>query len=284
MFRFRIFLLLFLLSQCTSSSSVEKKEPNLVSANANPSLLSDGLYAIRYGKLLYSNQLMNSESEEGESEIVLLFYLLKLGSRIILIDTGISSKETVRKFGVQDWVSPERSLSSAGILPSSVQEIVLTHYHFDHAGGLDLFPDAKIYVRAQDWTALKKSNWFPNLERKLLLKERSKKIQLLDSSLELAQNFRILFTGGHTAGSLAVEWSLHPGKGFLITGDECYWIDPCKKGKGLPKAAAFSVQNNKEFLDYVDVLSSQGSMILTMHDPQVLSQGKEVLPGIFKLY
>ncbi|TGK03236.1 MBL fold metallo-hydrolase [Leptospira langatensis] len=227
---------------------------------------------------------MEQGAEEGESEISLLFYLVKLGKKHILIDTGISSKETAKRFQVRDWTSPEKLLSSIGILPSSIEDIVLTHYHFDHAGGLDLFPNAKVYVQSHDWNTLKKSNWFSNQERKLSLKERYKKVQFLDSSIELIPNFRILLTGGHTAGSVAIEWSIRPGKRFLITGDECYWIDPCKKGIGLPKEAAFSVRNNKEFLDYVEVLSSQGSTILTMHDPQVLSEGKEVLPGIFKLY
>ncbi len=244
----------------------------------------DGLYAILYGKSPYPNRLTNSGKEEGDEEIVFLFYLVKFENRIILIDTGISSRETGKKNGIQDWISPDKILLKAGVSPKSITEIILTHYHFDHAGGLDLFPNAKIYIRPSDWESLKRSDWFPGLKRNLLDKEKTKKVVLLESSLEIFSNFRILFTGGHTAGSVAVEWFRDRGQRILITGDECYWIEHCVEGTGLPPAAAYSIRNNKEFLDYLNLLASQGTRILTMHDPAVLFDAEEISPRIFKLY
>ncbi|WP_244282999.1 MBL fold metallo-hydrolase [Leptospira neocaledonica] len=271
-----------LLFYCGTSSSPKVKNPSLEISGSKLPLreLQDGLYAILLGKSFYPNRLTNSDIRDGESEIVFLFYLIKLEKRYILIDTGTSSISNP-DITIHNWISPDKILGSAGIKPGMIGEIILTHFHSDHSGGIGLFPNAKIYVTPEDWDALKKTN--RSVNSKLVAKERSKKVQFVNSSLEVFQNFRILLTGGHTQGSIAVEWLVSSGKKFLITGDECYWIEFCKQGQGLSSEATFSLSNNKEFLDYVSVLSSSGTKVLTMHDPNILSLGEEVFPRIYKV-
>ncbi|MGJ4787630.1 MBL fold metallo-hydrolase [Leptospira koniambonensis] len=280
----KIFILVFsvLLFYCGTSSSPKIKNPSqeVSGSRLPPGALEDGLYAILLGKSSYPNRLTNSDKQDGESEIVYLFYLIKLEKRYILIDTGTSSVSTP-EITVHNWISPDKILGSAGIKPGMIGEIILTHFHLDHSGGIGLFPNAKIYITPEDWDSLKKTN--QSTSGKLLAKERSGKVQFLNSSIEVFKNFRILLTRGHTQGSVAVEWLLSPSKKFLITGDECYWIEFCKQGQGLPSEGSFSLSNNKEFLDYVSVLSSSGTKILTMHDPAVLSFGEEIFSRIYKL-
>ncbi|MEI1277250.1 MBL fold metallo-hydrolase [Leptospira venezuelensis] len=223
---------------------------------------------------------MNSDTRDGDSEIAYLFYLIKLEKRYILIDTGSSSISTP-EITIHNWISSDKILGSAGIKSGMIGEIILTHFHSDHSGGIGLFPNAKIYVTPEDWDSLKKTK--RSVRSNFFAKERSGKIQLINSSLEVFKNFRILLTRGHTQGSVAVEWLKSPGKRFLITGDECYWIEFCKQGQGLSLEGAFSLSNNKEFLDYVSVLSLSGTKILTMHDPAVMSLGEEVFPRVYKL-
>ncbi|PJZ27011.1 Zn-dependent hydrolase [Leptospira hartskeerlii] len=279
----KIFILLVsvLSVYCGISSSPKIKNPSpQISGSVSPTELQNGLYAILLGKSFYPNRLTNSDKEEGESEIAFLFYLIKLEKRYILIDTGTSSISTP-EITVHNWISPDKILGSAGIKPGMIGEIILTHFHLDHSGGIGLFPNAKIYVTPEDWNSLKKTNQYASL--RLLAKERSGKVQFVNSSLEVFQNFRILLTRGHTQGSIAIEWLASPGKKFLITGDECYWVEFCKQGQGLSSEGTFSLSNNKEFLDYVSVVSSSGTKILTMHDPAVLSLGEEIFPRIYKL-
>ncbi|EQA35218.1 metallo-beta-lactamase domain protein [Leptospira inadai serovar Lyme str. 10] len=246
--------------------------------------LEDGLYAVLYGKGKYPNYLTDSGKKEGEQELAFLFYLIKQNKRIILVDSGISSEETRSKYGIRDWVSPDKILLKAGIRPTAVTDIILTHFHFDHAGGLDVFRNARIYVRPQEWELLKKANWFADQTKILHARENEKKVIFLQSSIELFPNFRIIFTGGHTPGHSAVEWLRAPKNRVLITGDECYFIDHCIEGTGLPASAASSVRNNREFLQYVELLAEQGTKIFTSHDSIILEQNPEILPRIFKIY
>ncbi|TGM97488.1 MBL fold metallo-hydrolase [Leptospira dzoumogneensis] len=275
----KIFILLasVLLFYCGTSSAPKIKNPG---SRLPPSELQDGLYAVLVGKSVYPNRLTNSDKQDGESEIAFLFYLIKLEKRYILIDTGTSSISTP-EITAHNWISPDKILGGAGIKPGMIGEIILTHFHSDHSGGISLFPNAKVYITPEDWDSLKKSN--RSAGSKFAAKERSGKIQFINSSLEVFKNFRILLTRGHTQGSVAVEWLVSPGRKFLITGDECYWVEFCKQGQSLSSEGTFSLSNNKEFLDYVSVLSGNGTKILTMHDPAVLSFGEEIFPRIYKL-
>ncbi|EQA45973.1 metallo-beta-lactamase domain protein [Leptospira broomii serovar Hurstbridge str. 5399] len=282
------FILLYFISCKSASKPTPENLPREIkSKTATTSVfggLEDGLYAVLYGKGKYPNYLTDSGEKEGEQELAFFFYLIKQNKRIILVDSGISSEETRSKYGIQNWISPDKILLKAGIRPNMVTDIILTHFHFDHAGGLDLFHNARIYVRPQEWELLKKTNWFVNQAKILHAKENDRKVIFLQSSVELFPNFRIIFTGGHTPGHSAVEWLRAPKNRVLITGDECYFIEHCIEGTGLPISSASSVRNNREFLHYVELLAEQGAKIFTFHDPIILEQNPEIFPRIFKIY
>ncbi|TGL60933.1 MBL fold metallo-hydrolase [Leptospira sarikeiensis] len=282
----KIFSLLICISvlKCgTSSSKSQKENPPIPGSNLPRTSLENGFYAILVGKSFYPNRLTNSETREGDSEIAHISFLIKLEKHYILIDSGTSSNVVSADRVIHNWISPDKILGTAGIKPSMIQEIILTNFHPDHSNGIGLFPNAKIYITPNDWATLKEINRSKPFLSKLLSIERSKRIQFIQSSLEVFPNFRILITGGNTKGSIAIEWLKNSNQKFLITGDECYWIEFCKNGIGLPSEVAYSILNNQQFLDYVSIVSSSGTKVFTMHDPSIFSSKEEVFPRIYKL-
>ncbi|TGK11601.1 MBL fold metallo-hydrolase [Leptospira fletcheri] len=245
--------------------------------------LEDGLYAVHYGN---GRRLeLSDESEDGteRKETVFLFYLIKSGNRILLIDSGISSVRTKDRYGLKDWASPSTILEKAGIRGSMVTDIVLTHFSADHAGGLDLFPRARVFINPNDWELLKKTDWFPNLRKILHTKEKDKKLTFVQGSLEVFPDFRILFTGGRTPGHSAVEWLRFPKNRVLFAGDECIFTELCAGGKDPAGLPLYSVKNHREFIQYLELLVEQGTKILTFHDPSLLRPEEEVFPRIYRI-
>ena len=92
--------------------------------------------------------------------------LVRGDGRTILVDTGNGGKfdEKLRSIykidaGGRDLVA---SLAARGVTPESVTDVILTHLHFDHAGGstervngelVPVFPRARYYVQAEHWRA-----------------------------------------------------------------------------------------------------------------------------------
>ena len=85
--------------------------------------------------------------------------LIETGSELVLVDTGFGLQEVANPHSrlsgfFLDLVSPDfreemtaiRQIENLGFAPRDVRHIVLTHLDFDHAGGLDDFPQARVHM------------------------------------------------------------------------------------------------------------------------------------------
>lgn len=124
-----------------------------------------------------------------------------------------------------EWSVPAQ-LRARGVDPASVQAIVMTHLHFDHASGLSQFPGATVSVDAREHAKAIKGNplegFMPHL-----LKTPGQQWRMLpgdDDEIDLLGDgtIRLLSTPGHTPGHRSVALRLSSGGDLLLTGDAAY--------------------------------------------------------------
>lgn len=119
------------------------------------------------------------------------FYVLARDGAAVLIDTGASARRALA------------GLQQLGVEPRSVSHVFLTHSDSDHVGGLDLFPEAAVYMSAREQAVI--DGTIPR--RLLFLKHRNRftrrYVPLEDEGTVSAGPFRVraLWTPGHTPGS-----------------------------------------------------------------------------------
>lgn len=86
--------------------------------------------------------------ELNRIELALRLVLIKDGPRNILIDTGIGDyhgQKWDERFGVVGKPSPlELALAEIGVKPEDITDLVISHLHFDHVGGIGKMVDGKI--------------------------------------------------------------------------------------------------------------------------------------------
>jgi len=148
------------------------------------------------------------------------------GGRMILCETGIGSffppKMRERYGVVEDEHVLLRSLAGLGLTHEQIDVVVLSHLHFDHAGGVLtawaedaepqlLFPNARFVVGAEAWERAQhphfrdRRSFIPEL---LPLLERSGRLELVEEggqSTTLGPAYRFHLSQGHTPGLLLIE-------------------------------------------------------------------------------
>jgi len=124
--------------------------------------------AVKFRKNGFYTQPMVFGGEEGPGKYdinvryrgSLQNYLIDTGDEVILVDTGIPAgtpeevpDENSLLYTGKDICSYMEAFSALGYKPEQVTKILLTHKHADHSGELKSFPDAKIYVNADEVSA-----------------------------------------------------------------------------------------------------------------------------------
>jgi len=239
------------------------------------------VYAIEYGKSLYPSDLVNTRVSAPYVRLSWMFYAILHNSSVILVDTGMASDRQAYKFRIDQFQTALDALRPLSISPDDVSDIVLTHSHIDHAGGIRSFPNARVHIQKNEIEYVLASVRYHDLENALRETDARGKLVIHDGDYLLDTIIHVKRTAGHTAGSQSVALDLPSGK-TLITGDECYFIGSCVDGIPLPVDAAFSVENNRLFLGWVH--SHPEMNLLTLHDPAIQSSFRSVWHGTVQVH
>ncbi|MET4219527.1 glyoxylase-like metal-dependent hydrolase (beta-lactamase superfamily II) [Bradyrhizobium sp. LB7.2] len=146
--------------------------------------------------------------------------MVRSGGKTILIDAGLGSDPNLNLPRAGQLI---KRLAAAGIDLSSVTDLVLTHLHMDHIGGLlvngvkeQLRKDLRIHVaaaevkfwEAPDFSRTAMPEGFPDALRataKRFVKEFGARLRLFDDEHEVAPGVIARRTGGHTPGHSVVR-------------------------------------------------------------------------------
>jgi glyoxylase-like metal-dependent hydrolase (beta-lactamase superfamily II) len=172
--------------------------------------------------------------------------LVEAPEALVLVDTGIGNKEDDRFreiYGVENEGEPTRledAIRAAGFAPDDIDIVLLTHLHFDHAGGATVrgvdgtvspaFPGARHVVQRGelDFAASPSERVRASyLERNLAPLTRAGIWSLVEGEAEITRGVRVLPTPGHTPYHQSV----------LVESDgetACYLADACPTVAHIP--------------------------------------------------
>ena len=62
---------------------------------------------------------------------------------------------------MKNYLRPDEAVKLAGVQPEQVTDIVISHAHWDHMGGIDLFPKAQVWIQAEEYRYYTLAAWQP---------------------------------------------------------------------------------------------------------------------------
>ena len=110
------------------------------------------VYGIRYATLkdFSVSGLVAGADKDRKMDIAMYVWLIKGGGKNILFDCGFYRDKFIRRWHPSDFVKPSEVLEKVGLKPADITDVIISHIHWDHADGFDLFPKAKIWIQKDE--------------------------------------------------------------------------------------------------------------------------------------
>lgn len=242
-------------------------------------------------------------SNQGMTDIPMLYSVIASAPaaaerRLILVDCGFKSGNSMTGSRFQNIEMPETVLAKTGFRPEDVDTLVLTHLHFDHAGNFDAFPNARIYVQRREYErwqeviaaipdlSVGKEHWaLSSMDVEVLQRfgaaVAAGRVTLLDGDSKIAPGVHCrLAADTHTFGSQWVEVETHSGP-YVIAGDCVYWYANIER-MWPPGYVQGNTWNLVATYDRLKTLvgAEQLERIVPGHDMRVFTRHRNWLTGL----
>jgi glyoxylase-like metal-dependent hydrolase (beta-lactamase superfamily II) len=249
------------------------------------------VYAIRYATIPgFPVAGLVAGAEKGPTiDIAMMVWLVRGGGRTILVDSGFYRPQFFKNWKVTDFVRPNEAVARAGVKPDEVTDVILTHAHWDHADGADLFPKARIWIQKDEYTYYTGSAWQPGgkhggidpddvlMLTKMNLEGR---MHLIDGDQEIFPGIRVYTGGRHTWASQYATVETRSGT-VVLASDNMYLYE--NLDRHLPIAQTFDAQSNLRAQDRMKSLAAKPELIVPGHDPAVLTRFPKVTPNVVRI-
>lgn len=248
------------------------------------------VYAVRYGHRdsVPAAEAFHKEHAAPPLGMDYFVWAITNGQRTVVVDTGFAEPEGTRR-GRTFLRSPAEGLALLGIDAGQVEHVVLTHFHYDHIGGVALFPKARFWVQdaeMQFYTgryatrpAFRGSIYLPDILAIVTLNYDGR-VKFSDGDAEVVPGVWVHTASGHTAGMQIVSVATAAGRAVL-TSDASHYYANIEEGNSFNTFV--DLAGVYRGYDRIRELAASPDLIVPGHDPLVLQRLKPVADGIVEL-
>lgn len=207
--------------------------PGVASRNARAQSAATPDYtiqAIRYASAPddVSNLVMGAPKEK--TNLAMVVWLIRGGGRNILFDSGYHRDTFQKYFPSTDYIRPDEAVKLAGVQPDEITDVVISHAHWDHLGGIDLFPKATIWIQKEEYRYYTGTAWQPGGDhggidpadvQELVKLNTEGRVRFVDGdNVEIFPGIRAYTGGHHTYASQYLRVDGNPP--FVLASDNVY--------------------------------------------------------------
>jgi glyoxylase-like metal-dependent hydrolase (beta-lactamase superfamily II) len=249
------------------------------------------VHAVRYATIdsFPVRALVKGADSTRTLDIAMMCWLLQgPPGRHVLVDAGFYRQKFIDAWKPADYVRPSEALARFGVPPDSITDIVITHIHWDHMDGADLFPNARIWIQRQEYGYYVRADGRPahaaidSLDAAMLAGlMQAGRVSLVDGDArEIIAGITVYTGGKHTYASQYVGVRLAKGTA-IIASDNMYLYE--NLDRRAPIAQTLDAASNLAAQDRMRKLASDPRLIVPGHDPAVFERFRRVAPGVVRI-
>jgi glyoxylase-like metal-dependent hydrolase (beta-lactamase superfamily II) len=213
-----LFLIILLLAGSAASSREASPDYSIVAIR----------YADSPGDLV--SDLVVGAPKDEKIDTVFAIWLIRGGGHNILFDSGFHRERWFKEWNIQNYLRPDEAVKLAGVQPEEITDIVISHAHWDHMGGIDLFPKAVVWIQKEEFRYYSGEAWQaggdhggidPDDVQFLVRLNTEGRLRLVDGdNVEILPGIRAYTGGRHT---YAAQYLMVEGKPrFVLASDNTY--------------------------------------------------------------
>jgi glyoxylase-like metal-dependent hydrolase (beta-lactamase superfamily II) len=254
------------------------------------------VFAIRYASIpdFPVNALIAGADPARKLSIAMTVWLVRGNGRVILVDSGFYRPQFFKDFKVDAFIKPSDAIAQSGITPAikpeDVTDVVITHMHWDHADGMDLFPNARIWLQKDEYTYYTGEAWQqprthggidPEDVLAVVKLNLAGRVTLVNGDAQEIFPGITCYTGGkHTFQSQYVGVNTNAGT-VVLASDNMYLYENLEKH--VPIAQTLDAASNLRAQDRMKQLAASPRLIVPGHDPAVFEKFPRVSERVVRI-
>ena len=238
------------------------------------------IVALRYATMQRRTAAENFLFPDDHAAIMPIDYfvwVIRGCGRVIVVDTGFTEPVAIARG--RTWLRhPVEALASVGVEAADVQDVILTHLHYDHAGCLDAFPAATFHLQdAEMQFATGRCMCHQVLRAPMELNDvldtvrhvYAGRVKFHDGTSTLAPGISVHLVGGHSGGLQIVR--VHTARGWVVLASDAthFWANI--RGR-KPFPLVVDVMKMAEGWRVCEELADGPDHIIPGHDPLVMTR------------
>ena len=280
--RLRALILVLCLATVTTGTLAFQTKPALYEA-----------FAVRFAHVPYGLSSLVAGAEKGpQVDIAFTVWPLRdtRSNRIVLVDAGFYRDKFINSWKPQDFTKPSDALKNGlGIAPAAVTDIIITHSHWDHADGADLFPKATIWIQKEEF------EHYIGAKGEVLARggvdavdaemfaglKAAGRVKLIDGdNQEILPGIRVYTGGKHTFASQFVSVPTAGGT-VVIASDNAYLYKNLDEKRAI--AQTLDAESNLAAQARMLEIAGAPARVVPGHDPDVFTRFTTVAPGVVRI-
>ena len=175
-------------------------------------------------------EMLIGAPREEKIDTIYAVWLLRGGGHNILFDSGFHRERWFKQWTIRDYLRPDEAVRLAQVEPEEITDVIVSHAHWDHMGGIDLFPKATVWIQEDEFTYYTDTAWQPgghhggidpNDVAELVRINTQGRLRLVDGDdVEILPGIRAYIGARHTYASQYLRVDGNPP--FVLASDNVY--------------------------------------------------------------